>query len=198
MAKGIFKTTSGTGIAVEGLNDTVRGLRDLEQGKEVRKALRVLHKDISKQVENRTRIEALKQSVNGKPVPKRTKGAKGYVGGGTDRTAFLDIRKTNKFVRSIEFGREYQYVNFFTNKQGNTLNMDKNFRGVFLPVNELRRKVYKRWIGNKWRSTGVFPEGARVHGYVAEPTIAKAVPVITEDYSERMFDTVKKAIKENK
>ncbi len=198
MAKGIFKTTSGTGIAVEGLNDTVRGLRDLEQGKEVRKALRVLHKDISKQVENRTRIEALKQSVNGKPVPKRTKGAKGYVGGGTDRTAFLDIRKTNKFVRSIEFGREYQYVNFFTNKQGNTLNMDKNFRGVFLPVNELRRKVYKRWIGNKWRSTGVFPEGARVHGYVAEPTIAKAVPVITEDYSERMFDTVKKTIKENK
>ena len=198
MAKGIFKTTSGTGIAVEGLNDTIRGLRDLEQGKEVKKALRVLHKDISKQVENRTRIEALKQSVNGKPIPKRTKGAKGYVGGGTDRTAFLDIRKTNKFVRSIEFGREYQYVNFFTNKQGNTLNMDKNFRGVFLPVNELRRKVYKRWIGNKWRSTGVFPEGAKVHGYVAEPTIAKAVPVITEDYSERMFDTVKKAIKENK
>ncbi len=198
MAKGIFKTTSGTGIAVEGLNDTIRGLRDLEQGKEVRKALRVLHKDISKQVENRTRIEALKQSVNGKPVPKRTKGAKGYVGGGTDRSAYLDIRKTNKFVRSIEFGREYQYVNFFTNKQGNTLNMDKNFRGVFLPVNELRRKVYKRWIGNKWRSTGVFPEGARVHGYVAEPTIAKAVPVITEDYSERMFDTVKKAIKDNK
>jgi hypothetical protein len=198
MAKGIFKTTSGTGIAVEGLNDTIRGLRDLEQGKEVKKALRVLHKDISKQVENRTRIEALKQSVNGKPVPKRTKGAKGYVGGGTDRSAYLDIRKTNKFVRSIEFGREYQYVNFFTNKQGNTLNMDKNFRGVFLPVNELRRKVYKRWIGNKWRSTGVFPEGAKVHGYVAEPTIAKAVPVITEDYSERMFDTVKKAIKENK
>ena len=198
MAKGIFKTTSGTGIAVEGLNDTVRGLRDLEQGKEVRKALRVLHKDISKQVENRTRIEALKQSVNSKPVPKRTTGAKGYVGGGTDRSAYLDIRKTNKFVRSIEFGREYQYVNFFTNKQGNTLNMDKNFRGVFLPVNELRRKVYKRWIGNKWRSTGVFPEGARVHGYVAEPTIAKAVPVITEDYSERMFDTVKKAIKDNK
>ena len=198
MAKGILKTTSGTGIAVEGLNDTIRGLRDLEQGKEVKKALRVLHKDISKQVENRTRIEALKQSVNGKPVPKRTKGAKGYVGGGTDRSAYLDIRKTNKFVRSIEFGREYQYVNFFTNKQGNTLNMDKNFRGVFLPVNELRRKVYKRWIGNKWRSTGVFPEEARVHGYVAEPTIAKAVPVITEDYSERMFDTVKKAIKENK
>jgi len=198
MAKGIFKTTSGTGIAVEGLNDTIRGLRDLEQGKEVKKALRVLHKDISKQVENRTRIEALKQSVNGKPVPKRTQGAKGYVGGGTDRSAYLDIRKTNKFVRSIEFGREYQYVNFFTNKQGNTLNMDKNFRGVFLPVNELRRKVYKRWIGNKWRSTGVFPEGARVHGYVAEPTIAKAVPVITEDYSVRMFETVKKAIKENK
>jgi len=198
MAKGILKTTSGTGIAVEGLNDTIRGLRDLEQGKEVKKALRVLHKDISKQVENRTRIEALKQSVNGKPVPKRTKGAKGYVGGGTDRSAYLDIRKTNKFVRSIEFGREYQYVNFFTNKQGNTLNMDKNFRGVFLPVNELRRKVYKRWIGNKWRSTGVFPEGVKVHGYVAEPTIAKAVPVITEDYSERMFDTVKKAIKENK
>ncbi len=198
MAKGIFKTTSGTGIAVEGLNDTIRGLRDLEQGKEVKKALRVLHKDISKQVENRTRIEALKQSVNGKPVPKRTKGAKGYVGGGTDRSAYLDIRKTNKFVRSIEFGREYQYVNFFTRTQGNTLNMDKNFRGVFLPVNELRRKVYKRWIGNKWRSTGVFPEGARVHGYVAEPTIAKAVPVITEDYSERMFDTVKKAIKDNK
>lgn len=198
MAKGIFKTTSGTGIAVEGLNDTIRGLRDLEQGKEVKKALRVLHKDISKQVENRTRIEALKQSVNGKPVPKRTTGAKGYVGGGTDRSAYLDIRKTNKFVRSIEFGREYQYVNFFTRTQGNTLNMDKNFRGVFLPVNELRRKVYKRWIGNKWRSTGVFPEGARVHGYVAEPTIAKAVPVITEDYSERMFDTVKKAIKENK
>lgn len=198
MAKGIFKTTSGTGIAVEGLNDTIRGLRDLEQGKEVKKALRVLHKDISKQVENRTRIEALKQSVNGRPVAKRTKGAKGYVGGGTDRSAYLDIRKTNKFVRSIEFGREYQYVNFFTRTQGNTLNMDKNFRGVFLPVNELRRKVYKRWIGNKWRSTGVFPEGARVHGYVAEPTIAKAVPVITEDYSERMFDTVKKAIKENK
>jgi len=194
----IQKKQSKSGIAVDGLNDVIKGLNGLAEGKAVKKELRGYHKEISQQVQSVARTEALKQSVNGRPVPKRSKGAKGYVGGGTDRTAFLDIRKTNKFVRSIEFGREYQYVNFFTNKQGNTLNMDKNFRGVFLPVNELRRKVYKRWIGNKWRSTGVFPEGARVHGYVAEPTIAKAVPVITEDYSERMFDTVKKAIKENK
>ena len=198
MAKGIFKTTSKSGIAVDGLNDTIKGLRDLEQGKEVRKALRGLHKDISTEVQTSARIEDLKQSVNGRPVPKRTKGAKGYVGGGTDRVAFLDIRKTNKFVRSIEFGRQYQYVNFFNRKQGNSLTMDKNFQGVMLPASELKRRVYKKWIGNQWKSTGVFPEGVKVHGYVAEPTIAKAVPGISEDYSDRMFDTVKKAIKENK
>jgi len=198
MAKNIFKTTSDTGIAVEGLNDTIRGLRELSAGSEVRKALRVLHKDISKQVENRTRIEALKQSVNGRPAPKRTQGAKGYVGGGTDRSAYLDIRKTNKFVRNLEFGRDYQFLNFYNKTQAKGSNVSANATGIFYPANQLKRRVYKKWVGNKWRSTGVFPEGAKIHGYVAEPTIAKAVPGITEDYSDRMFETVKKAIKENK
>jgi len=198
MAKGITKTTSGTVIAVEGLNDTIRGLRDLSQGSEVRKALRGLHKEISKEVESQTRIAALKQSVNGRPAPKRTQGAKGYVGGGTDRSAYLDIRKTNKFVRNLEFGRDYQFLNFYTRKQATGMNVSANATGIFFPADQLRRRVYKKWVGNKWRSTGVFPEGAKIHGYVAEPTIAKAVPGITEDYSDKMFNTVKKAVKENK
>ena len=198
MAKGISKTTSQSGIAVSGLNDTIFGLRELEQGKEVKKALRGLHKEISKEVETQARTSALRQSVSGRPAPKRTQGAKGFVGGGTDRSAFLDIRKTNKFVRNLEFGRDYQLLNFYNSKQGKGNNVSANATGIFFPANQLKRRVYKKWIGNKWRSTGVFPEGAKIHGYVAEPTIAKAVPGITEDYSDRMFDTVKKAIKENK
>tara|TARA_R100001460_G_scaffold22434_3_gene45671 strand:- start:1839 stop:2435 length:597 start_codon:yes stop_codon:yes gene_type:complete len=198
MAKGISKTTSQSGIAVSGLNDTIFGLKELEQGKEVKKALRGLHKEISKEVETQARTSALRQSVSGRPAPKRTQGAKGFVGGGTDRSAFLDIRKTNKFVRNLEFGRDYQFLNFFNRAQGKGNNVSANATGIFFPANQLKRRVYKKWIGNKWRSTGVFPEGAKIHGYVAEPTIAKAVPGITEDYSDRMFDTVKKAIKENK
>lgn len=195
MAKNIFKTTSSSGIAVDGLNETIFGLRDLAQGKEVRKALRELHKDISKEVETVTRTTALKQSVNGRPAPKRTQGAKGYVGGGTDRSAFLDIRRTNKFVRNLEFGRDYQFLNFYNKAQGKGNNVSANATGIFFPADQLKRRVYKKWVGNKWRSTGVFPEGARIHGYVAEPTIAKAVPGITEDYSEKMFKTVKQAVK---
>ena len=194
----IKKITSGSGIAVEGLNDTIKGLRDLAQGSEVKKSLRALHKDISKEVESQTRIEALKQSVQGRPVPKRTQGAKGYVGGGTDRSAYLDIRRTNKFVRNLEFGRDYQFLNFYNRSQAKGRSVSANATGIFFPASELKRRVYKAWVGNKWRSTGVFPEGIKTHGYVAEPTIAKAVPGITEDYSDRMFETVKKAIKENK
>ena len=195
MAKGTFKTTSQSGIAVDGLNATIVGLRNLENGKEVRKALRGLHKEISKEVEQQARVLAIKQSVNGKPVPKATKGAKGYVGGGTDRSAFLDVRKTNKFVRNLEFGRDYQFLNFYNREQSKGNNVSANATGIFFPADQLKRRVYKKWIGNKWKSTGVFPEGAKVHGYVAEPTIAKAIPGITEDYSDRMFDTVKKAVK---
>ena len=51
MAKGITKTTSGSGIAVEGLNETIFGLRELDKGGEVRKALRELHKEISKEAD---------------------------------------------------------------------------------------------------------------------------------------------------
>lgn len=195
MAKNIFKTTSDSGIAVQGLNDTIFGLRDLAQGKEVRKALRDLHKEISKEVETVARTTALKQSVNGRPVPKRTQGAKGYVGGGTDRSAYLDIRRTNKFVRNLEFGRDYQFLNFYNRAQGKGNNVSANATGIFFPADQLKRRVYKKWVGNKWRSTGVFPEGARIHGYVAEPTIAKAVPGITEDYSDKMLKTVKQAVK---
>ena len=198
MAKGITKRTSQSGIAVSGLNDTIFGLRELEQGKEVKKALRGLHKEISKEVETKARTSALRQSVSGRPAPKRTQGAKGFVGGGTDRSAFLDIRKTNKFVRNLEFGRDFQFLNFYNRQQGKGNNVSANATGIFFPANQLKRRVYKKWIGNNWRSTGVFPEGEKIHGYVAEPTIAKAVPGITEDYSDRMFDTVKKAIKENK
>jgi len=197
MAKGITKTTSGSGIAVEGLNETIFGLRELDKGGEVRKALRELHKEISKEVETVTRTTALRQSINGRPAPKRTQGAKGYVGGGTDRSAYLDIRRTNKFVRNLEFGRDYQFLNFYNRSQAKGNNTSANATGIFFPADQLKRRVYKKWVGNKWRSTGVFPEGTRIHGYVAEPTIAKAVPGITENYSDKMFKTVKQAVKGN-
>ncbi|MAU89701.1 MAG: hypothetical protein CMC40_07315, partial [Flavobacteriaceae bacterium] len=101
MAKGTFKRTAGSGIAAEGLDDIIFGLRGLEQAGEVKKEFRAFHKSLSKEVELATRAEALRQKEQGFAVPKRTRGSAGYVGGGTDRTAFLDIRKTNKFVRNL-------------------------------------------------------------------------------------------------
>ena len=138
MSKGITKTTSGSGIAVEGLNETIFGLRELDKGGGVRKALRELHKEISKEVETVTRSTALRQSVNGRPAPKRTQGAKGYVGGGTDRSAYLDIRRTNKFVRNLEFGRDYQFLNFYNSSQAKGNNTSANATGIFFLLINLK------------------------------------------------------------
>jgi hypothetical protein len=193
-----YNTAKDGGLAVEGLNDVIKGLNELSQGKEVKKELRGFHKEISKEVQSATRSQALKQSVNGRPVPKRTQGAKGYVGGGTDRIAYLDIRRTNKFVRNLEFGRKYQFLNFYNSSQAKGRSVSSNATGIFFPASELKRRVYKKWFGDLWKSSDDFPEGNKYVGYVAEPTIAKAVPKITENYSEEMMNLIKRSIKENK
>ena len=71
MAKGITKKTAGSGIAVDGLNDVIFGLRGMEQAGEVRKEFRSFHKDLAKEVEAKTRAEAIRQREAGAAVPKR-------------------------------------------------------------------------------------------------------------------------------
>ena len=192
------KTTAGSGVAVDGLNDLVKGLNDLANGKEVKKDLRAFHKGIALKVQGAARTEALRQTVQGRPVPKRTKGATGYVGGGTDRVAFLDVRKTNKFASNLEFGRKYQFVPRYTREQGNNLNFSENFTGVFIPAKDMKRRVYKEWVGTLWKETGKFPEGTKYGGYVAEKTIAKETPTLQEKYADDLTDLIKKSIKANK
>ena len=65
MAKGTFKQTAGSGIAAEGLDDIIFGLRGLEQAGEVKKEFRAFHKSLSKEVELATRAEALRQKEQG-------------------------------------------------------------------------------------------------------------------------------------
>ena len=223
MAKSIQKKTAGSGIAVEGLNDVIFGLRGLEQAGEVRKAFRSFHKDLSKEVEAATRAEALRQREQGSAVPKRQRGSAGYVGGGTDRTAFLDIRKTNKFVRNLEFGRRYQFIpNLVVGRQkeaksmqlsktqrgavgtaGKRLNRDgslanQGVKGSYYPADKMKRRVYKKWVGDFWKASGGFPEGTKFGGYVAEKTIAGITPGLSESYSDQMQILVKRAIKGKK
>ena len=220
MAKSIKKQTAGSGIAVEGLNDVIFGLRGLEQAGEVKKAFRSFHKDLSKEVEAATRAEALRQREQGAAVPKRQRGSAGYVGGGTDRTAFLDIRKTNKFVRSLEFGRRYQFIpNLVVGRQKDSssnqlsktqrgavgrgdkrLNRDgslqnQGIKGSYYPAEKMKRRVYKEWVGDFWKAQGGFPEGTKFGGYVAEKTIATITPGLSESYADEMQVLVKKAIK---
>ena len=222
MAKGLQKRTAGSGIAAEGLDDIIFGLRGLEQAGEVKKEFRAFHKSLSKEVELATRAEALRQKEQGFAVPKRTRGSAGYVGGGTDRTAFLDIRKTNKFVRNLEFGRKYQFIpnltagsggnrkpGFATNELSKTQrgNVGRGFIdeqgkqrikniGVFFPAEKMRKRVYKEWVGDFWTERGGFPEGTRVGGYVAEKTIARIVPGLSAEYADEMFKLVKKVMKD--
>ena len=220
MAKSIQKRTAGSGIAVEGLNDVIFGLRGLEQAGEVKKAFRSFHKDLSKEVEAATRAEALRQREQGASVPKRQRGSAGYVGGGTDRTAFLDIRKTNKFVRNLEFGRKYQFIPNLVvgrQKEGTSSSLSKTQRGAvgrgdkrlnrdgslqnqgikgsYYPAEKMKRRVYKEWVGDFWKAQGGFPEGTKYGGYVAEKTIATITPGLSESYADEMQVLVKKAIK---
>ena len=217
MAKSITKKTAGSGIAVEGLNDVIFGLRGMERATEVRKELRVFHKDLAKEVESKTRAEALRQREDGSAVPKRTLGSRGFVGGGTDRTAFLDIRKTNKFARNLEFGRKYQFIpNLIVGRQkegpSNTLSKtqrgavgravqpgvklnNRGIKGSYYPASKMKRRVYKEWVGDFWTRQGGFPEGTKFGGYVAEKTIAKVTPGLAADYADEMLGIVKKAIK---
>ncbi len=217
MAKGITKKTAGSGIAVDGLNDVIFGLRGMERATEVRKELRVFHKDLAKEVESKTRAQALRQREDGSAVPKRTLGSRGFVGGGTDRTAFLDIRKTNKFARNLEFGRKYQFIpNLIVGRAkdskasqlsrtqrgavaraaqpGVALN-NRGIKGSYYPASKMKRRVYKEWVGDFWTRQGGFPEGTKVGGYVAEKTIAKVTPGLAADYADEMLGIVKKAIK---
>jgi len=211
MAKGIKKTTSGSGIAATGLNDVIFGLRGLEQAGEVRKEFRSFHKSLAKEVEAKTRAEAKRQREDGAAVPKRQRGSAGYVGNGTDKTAFLDVRKTNKFVRNLEFGRKYQFIpNLVVGraKEGSSNTLSKTQRGAvgrpqgqggikgsYYPAEKMKRRVYKEWVGDFWSRQGGFPEGTKYGGYVAEKTIARVVPGLSVDYSDQMFKLVKKAIK---
>ena len=179
----IQKQTAGSGIAVEGLNDVIFGLRGMD----------------------------------GSAVPKRTLGSRGFVGGGTDKSAFLDIRKTNKFARNLEFGRKYQFIpNLIVGraKEGpsNTLSKtqrgavgravqpgvklnNRGIKGSYYPASKMKRRVYKEWVGDFWDRQGGFPEGTKFGGYVAEKTIAKITPGLSESYSDEMLGIVKKAIK---
>lgn len=211
MAKSITKKTAGSGIAVEGLNDVIFGLRGLEQAGEVRKEFRTFHKSLAKEVEAKTRAEALRQREQGEAVPKRQRGSSGYVGGGTDRTAFLDIRKTNKFVRNLEFGRKYQFIpNLVVGraKQGPSNTLSKTQRGVvgrpqgqggikgsYYPASKMKRRVYKEWVGDFWTRQGGFPEGTKYGGYVAEKTIARVVPGLSAEYADEMMKLVRRAIR---
>ncbi len=222
MAKGITKKTSGSGIAADGLNDVIFGLRGLEKGNEVRKELRSFHKELSKEVESKARAEAMRQKEQGGSVPKRQRGSMGFVGGGTDKTAHLDIRKTNKFARNLEFGRDYQFIpNLVVGpaKDGNMSTMSKTKRGAvanpmvrnaagkmvsdgmkgsFYPAEKMKKRVYKQWIGTFWSARGGFPEGTKYGGYVAEKTIAAIVPGLASDYADEIHNLVKKTIKGKK
>lgn len=213
----IQKKTAGSGIAVEGLNDVIFGLRGMERATEVRKELRGFHKDLAKEVESKTRLEALRQREQGGSVPKRQRGSMGYVGNGTDRSAFLDIRKTNKFVRNLEFGRKYQFIpNLVVGRAkdgpSNTLSKtqrgavaraaqpgvklnNRGIKGSYYPASKMKRRVYKEWVGDFWESRGGFPEGTKYGGYVAEKTIARITPGLSKDYADEMLGIVKKAIK---
>jgi len=211
MAKGTFKRTAGSGIAAQGLDDIIFGLRGMEQAGEVRKEFRAFHKSLSKEVELSTRAEALRQKEEGAAVPKRTRGSAGYVGGGTDRTAFLDIRKTNKFVRNLEFGRKYQFIpNLVVGKANdrpsNTISKTQRgaianpkgqggIRGSYYPAEKMKRRVYKEWVGDFWTERGGFPEGTKFGGYVAEKTIARIVPGLSAEYADEMFKIVQRVIK---
>ena len=211
MAKGLTKRTSGSGIAADGLNDVIRGLRGLEKAGEVRKEFRSFHKDLSKEVEAATRAEALRQREQGEAVPKRKRGAAGFVGGGTDRTAHLDIRKTNKFVRNLEFGRKYQFipnlvVGRAVDRPSSAISKTQRgavarpqgqggIKGSYYPASKMKRRVYKEWVGDFWTRQGGFPEGTKFGGYVAEKTIARVVPGLAEDYADQMLKLAKKAIK---
>lgn len=211
MAKGITKKTAGSGIAVDGLNDVIFGLRGMEQAGEVRKEFRSFHKALAKEVEAKTRAEAMRQREDGSAVPKRQRGSAGYVGNGTDRTAFLDIRKTNKFARNLEFGRKYQFIpNLVVGKAkdapSNTLSKTQRgavarpqgqggIKGSYYPAEKMKRRVYKEWVGDFWTRQGGFPEGTRYGGYVAEKTIARIVPGLSAEYADEMFKLAKKAIK---
>ena len=207
----IKKQTAGSGIAVEGLNDVIFGLRGMERATEVRKELRGFHKDLAKEVESKTRAEALRQREDGSAVPKRTLGSRGFVGGGTDRSAFLDIRKTNKFARNLEFGRKYQFipnliVGRAVDRPSSAISRTQRgavarpqgqggIKGSYYPASKMKRRVYKEWVGDFWDRQGGFPEGTKFGGYVAEKTIAKITPGLSESYADEMLGIVKKAIK---
>ena len=207
----IQKKTAGSGIAVEGLNDVIFGLRGMERAAEVRKELRGFHKDLAKEVESKARAEALRQKTDGGSVPKRTLGSRGYVGNGTDRSAFLDVRKTNKFVRNLEFGRKYQFipnlvVGRAVDRPSSAISKTQRgavarpqgqggIKGSYYPASKMKRRVYKEWVGDFWTRQGGFPEGTKYGGYVAEKTIARIVPGLSAEYADEMLGIVKKAIK---
>ena len=207
----IKKQAAGSGIAVEGLNDVIFGLRGMERATEVRKELRGFHKGLAKEVESKTRQEALRQREDGSAVPKRTLGSRGFVGGGTDRSAFLDIRKTNKFARNFEFGRKYQFipnliVGRAVDRPSSAISKTQRgavarpqgqggIKGSYYPASKMKRRVYKEWVGDFWDRQGGFPEGTKFGGYVAEKTIARITPGLSEDYADEMLGIVKKAIK---
>lgn len=217
MAKGVTKKAAGSGIAATGLNDVIFGLKGLEQAGEIRKEFRGFHKSLAKEVEAKARAEALRQREQGAAVPKRQRGSAGYVGNGTDKTAFLDIRKTNQFARNLEFGRKYQFIpNLVVGraKEGSSNTLSKTQRGVvgrakqpgvalnnrgikgsYYPAEKMKRRVFKEWIGTFWERQGGFPEGTKYGGYVAEKTIARVVPGLSLEYSDQMLGIVKKAIK---
>ena len=157
---------------------------------DVLKALRTFHRDIAKEVSDKSRTLAKKQLVPKatqsatriRPQATRTQ-AKIKIGSSTDR---------QPTALSMEFGRDSILVP--VRGSSKMRKIDRNAVGKLRHSRRGAKFPYRRWIGNQYASGtssfGQFGKG----GYVVQRTVAREQDKIMEMYNDGMYDALAKAI----
>lgn len=158
--------------------------------KDVLNALRRFHREIAKEVSDKSRNLAKKQ-----PVPKAARSATRISPQGTRTAAKIKINKSTDrqpTALTMEFGRDSLLV-----PVRGSASMRKITRNEVGRLPNSRRGAkfpYRRWIGNQYASGtssfGKFGKG----GYVVHKTVAREQDTIMETYNDRLYDALAKAI----
>lgn len=156
---------------------------------DVLKALRTFHREIAKEVSDKSRILAKKQ-----PVPKANKSANGIKPQATRTQAKIKITSgdRNPSALAMEFGRDSMLVPIRGSSKMRKI--DRNQVGKLRYSRRGAKFPYRNWIGNQYASGtssfGQFGKG----GYVVQRTVAREQDRIMEMYNDGMYDALAKAI----
>ena len=169
------------------INDLKKDLVKYQQT-DILKALAKFNREIAKE-----QLVDIRKLAKKQRTPKARASATGFTASGTRTEAKINIVRNDKKpdTFSLEFGRRYMYV---PTKKGKTRAVSRNEVGNLRYSRPGAHFPYKKWIGHRFTAGDSSFSQYGKKGYVVGKTLDKNQNKIAESYSDRMYDSLIKAI----